>query len=124
MTQRTEVFRLDGDSDPTKPTVLLPARYEGYREIRLTADSEGEDNALMLVGPSALDGDIQLLASRPLPDGFTHVFPLPEPILSLEATRKGGGPVMVSVEYKEVSEKDAAESLLFDPDGRYETTED
>ena len=31
---------------------------------------------------------------------------------------------MVSVEHELVTEADAAESLLFDSDGRYETTED
>ena len=54
-----EVFRMDGD--PAEPAVLLPKRYQGYQAVGVTADSEGEDNALHLVGPGAFDAETKLL---------------------------------------------------------------
>ena len=124
MSEFTEKFRLEGD--PAEATVLLPRRYEGYRLARVTASCDAGDNAIQLQALSALDGEKLLRATMPLPGGFTHVFPFehPAPMLYLEATRDSPAPVEIRVDYEPITEEQAAEALLFDPEERYETPED
>jgi len=124
MSEFTEKFRLEGD--PAEATVLLSRRYEGYRLARVTASCDDGDNAIQLQALSALDGEKLLRATMPLPRGFTHVFPFehPAPMLYLEATRDSPAPVEIRVDYEPITEEQAAEALLFDPEERYETPED
>ena len=124
MSEFTEKFRLEGD--PAEAIVLLPRRYEGYQLARITASSDDGDNAIHIQALSALDGETLLRATMPLPGRFTHVFPFehPAPMLYLEATRESPTPVEIRIEYEPITEEQAAEALLFDPEERYETPED
>lgn len=124
MSESTEIFRLEGD--PAESTVLLPRRYQGYRLARITASCDEGDNAIHVQALSALDGKRRLHATMSLPGGFTHVFPFehPAPMLYLEATRECPAPVEIHVEYEPITERQATESMLFDPEDRYEIPED